>query len=204
MYTASAVVADHAARRGPGPVLRRYLSALPALIAATVLGIISAPAAAQVHDEELMLQAVFIGRLASYVEGSNWPVSTHENFVITVLRPDPFGELLDTLYRDKRIHGKPVEIRHAASLERLGSTDVLVVGAGTYRARHEAITYAQQNGILTIGLVPGFAAQGGIMQLNFVEQKARITINHEIALRNGLKIGAPLLSIAKVLRKEGP
>ena len=146
--------------------------------------------AAQAGDEERKLEAVFIGRFASYIE---WPAKPRDRFVIT---------LLDDLYRDKRIHNKPIELRYATRLDQVGETDALFITLSSSAARAAAIDHAQRNGILTISEAKGFAESGGIIQLDFVEQKARIKINHAAALKSGLRIGAPLLSIATVLRGD--
>ena len=74
----------------------------------------------------------------------------------------------------------------------------------TVAARQAAITYAQRHGILSIGDAKGFAEQGGIIQITFVEQNVQIKINYDAAVKTGLHIGAPLLSIATVLRRSQP
>ena len=150
-------------------------------------------------DEERKLEAVFIGRFASYID---WPAKSREKFVITLLDDNPFGQLLDHLYQDKRIQNRPIELRYANRLDQVGETDVLFITLSSYAARLAAIDYAQKRGVLTISEIKGFAESGGVIQLDFVEQKARIKINHDAAVKSGLKIGAPLLSIASVLRGE--
>ena len=168
-------------------------------------------------DEERKLEAVFIGRFASYID---WPEKDkekdkekgkekgkdkeRERFVITLLDDNPFGKLLDDLYRDKRIHNKRIELRYAKSLDQVGETDVLFITLSNALARLAAIEFAHKNSILTISEAKGFAESGGVIQLDFVEQKIRIKINHAAAVKSGLKIGAPLLSIATVLRGEKP
>ncbi|MCX8018618.1 MAG: YfiR family protein [Rhodocyclaceae bacterium] len=166
-----------------------------------LLALLAAPSWCQAEDEERKLEAVFIGRFASYIE---WPARPRERFVITLLDDNPFGKLLDELYQDKRIHGKPIELRYANRLEQVGETDVLFITLTNAQARRAAIDYAQRHGILTISEIKGFAESGGVIQLDFVEQRIRIKINHDAAVRSGLKIGAPLLSIATVLRGEKP
>ena len=81
---------------------------------------------------------------------------------------------------------------------------MLFITLASFSARLAAVEYAQKHGILTISEIKGFAESGGVIQLDFVEQKARIKINHDAAVKSGLKIGAPLLSIAHVLRGEKP
>ena len=152
-------------------------------------------------DEERKLEAVFIGRFAGFID---WPLKQREKFVITLLDDNPFGKLLDDLYQDKRIHNKPIELRYATKLAQVQETDVLFITLTNSSDRLAAIAFAHKNGILTISEVKGFAENGGIIQLNFVEQKARIKINHDAAVKSGLKIGAPLLSIATVLRGDKP
>jgi hypothetical protein len=156
---------------------------------------------AYANDIETELTAVFVGRFASYVE---WPPSEHSDFVITVLGDNPFGSKLDQLYRNKQIKNKPVTLRYADTLNQVGLTDILFINLDTASGRFAAIQFARQRGILSIGTARGFADNGGIIQLNIVERKALIKINHTAALDSGLKIGAPLLSIATVLRKEQP
>lgn len=153
------------------------------------------------NDVETELTAVFIGRFASYVE---WPASEHRHFVITVLGENLFGSKLDQLYHNKQIKDKPVKVRYAATLNQVARSDILFINLQTASDRLSAIHFARQHSMLSISTARGFADNGGIIQLNIVEQKAQIKINHTAALDSDLKIAAPLLSIATVLRKKQP
>lgn len=70
-------------------------------------------------------------------------------------------------------------------------------------ARQAAITYAQRHGILTIGDPRVSPSRSGIIQITFVEQNVLIKISYDAAVKAGLH-GAPLLSIATVLRRSQP
>jgi hypothetical protein len=70
----------------------------------------------------------------------------------------------------------------------------------TAKARRAAIEYAQKNSILTISESKGFAESGGIIQLNFVNQKTQIKINYDAAVKSNIKIDASLLNVATVLK----
>lgn len=148
------------------------------------------------NDEERKLEAVFLGRFADYIE---WPANARPKFLITLIDENPFGALLDDLYRDKRIHGKTIEVRYVTKVEEIGRTDLLFITLDTVKTRQAAIDYAQRHSILTICEAKGFAERGGIIQLNFVDQKTRIKINYDAAVKSSIKIGAPLLSIAEVI-----
>lgn len=161
------------------------------------------PALALAADAEQRLMAVYLGRFAEYVQFAP-EQQANTDFVIGVLGPDPFGGELQKLYQERRIHKKPVRIVQAAQLQDLPPCDLLYINLPTQTARAAALRYAAEQRLLTVSNARGFAAQGGIIQINFVEQKAKITINHGAALRSGLQIRAPLLSIATLWQGERP
>jgi hypothetical protein len=150
-------------------------------------------------QEENKLLAVFFGRFASYIE---LPDRSAGQYVITLIDENPFGGLLDDLYRGKLIAGKPVVIRYATRIEDIGQTDILFITLVNPRTRQEAIDYATKNSILTISTAIGFAERGGIIQLDFLQQHTRIKINLAAAGKSNIRIGAPLLSLATVIRGE--
>lgn len=152
-------------------------------------------------QEENKLMAVFLGRFASYIE---LPDRGSKQFTITLIDENPFGNLLDDLYRGKQINGKPVVIRYANRIEGIGQSDLLFITLVNPRTRQEAIDYGAKNSILTISTATGFAERGGIIQLDFLQQQTRIKINHAAALNSNIRIGAPLLSLATVVKGVAP
>ena len=81
---------------------------------------------------------------------------------------------------------------------------LLFIALPTVAERQAAIAYAHRAHILTVSDAKGFAEQGGIIQMTRVAQNIQIKINYDAALTSGLRIAAPLLSIATVLRKDSP
>jgi hypothetical protein len=154
---------------------------------------------AHASQEENRLMAVFLGRFASYIE---LPDRSSKQFVITVIDENPFGSLLDELYAGKLIGGKPVAIRYATKVEEVGQSDLMFITLVNPRARQEAIDYGARHSILTISTAAGFAERGGIIQLDFLQQHTRIKINHAAAVKSNIRIGAPLLSLASVIRGD--
>lgn len=176
--------------------MRRLAQCLVALLC-----LLTGMAPAWPSQDELQLKAVFLGRFASYVQ---WPQAERAAFNITVLGAHPLGEQLARLYADKRIQGRPVHIHTVAQVQDVGTPDMLFVALPSVATRQAAIAYAQEHGILSVSDAKGFAALGGIIQINFVEQNVQIKINYDAAVKTGLHIGAPLLSIATVLRGSQP
>lgn len=128
----------------------------------------SASAAAYANEAQLQLQAVFLGRFASYVQ---WPEGPQRQvFEMAVVGPNPFGQQLQALYADKLIHGRPVRITQADSVAALGPQppDLLFIALPTVAERQAAIAYAHRAHILTVSDAKGFAEQGGIIQMTRV------------------------------------
>lgn len=156
---------------------------------------------ASASQEENKLMAVFLGRFASYIE---LPDRGAKQFVITLIDENPFGSLLDDLYLGKLINGKPVVIRYATRIEDIGQSDLLFITLVNPSTRQDAIQYGAKNSILTISTAIGFAERGGMIQLDFLQQQTRIKINHAAALKSNIRIGAPLLSLATVVKGGTP
>lgn len=168
---------------------------------AAILCLLTGMTPAWPGQDELQLKAVFLGRFASYVQ---WPQPERAAFDITVLGSHPLSEQLAQLYATQRIQGRPVRIRNVAQVQEVGQPDMLFIATPTVAARQAAIAYAQEHGILSVSDAKGFAEQGGIIQMNFVAQQVQIKINYDAAVKTGLHIAAPLLSIATVLRGSQP
>lgn len=145
-------------------------------------------------NQERDLQAVFVGRFAKFTQWSN---QNDKFFYITIIDKDPFDNLLDDLYRDKKIHGKPIKVQYVKKLEDIKYTDILFITLDNYKDIQKAIEYATKNSILTISAQRGFAQRGGIIQLSFVMQKPHLVINHGAAKKSNIKIKAQLLAIAQ-------
>jgi hypothetical protein len=176
--------------------MKKWVALLAAVLAGQLFSL-----SAFAGDEENKLMAVFFGRLSSHIE---FPDRTGRTFVITLIDENPFGNLLDDLYKDKTIDGKPVEIRHVTKVEDIGHSDILFVTQINPQARQAIIDYAQNHSILTISHANGFAEHGGIIQLDFVQQHMRIKINQDAAVKSNIRIDAPLLSLATVIGGETP
>lgn len=170
-----------------------YLGKRICLLLLVLLGVIAPVIADQAENQ---LTAVFLGRFANYVE---FPYESREEFVITVFGDNLFGSILEQHYQHKSIKNKPVRIRHIKNLDEIELTDILFISHPSLRERRRAIEYAHQHHILSVSHFLGFAENGGIIQINFIAQKAKIKINHHAAVDSQIRIAAPLLSIATVL-----
>lgn len=148
----------------------------------------------EASDEERDLQAVFLAKFANFIE---LPHSHGDKFIITIIDENPFEDILEKLYKDKKINNKSVEIRYATKVEEIQKSDILFITIKNPQIAQEAIAYAHSEGILTISEQRGFAQRGGIIQLNFVQRRAHLVINYDASLQSNIKIDSKLLAIAQ-------
>jgi len=150
------------------------------------------------YESEDKLKAVIMGKLAKYI---TWDTEDSEYFVITILQ-NPFGDLLDKNYHDKKIKSKNVKINYINQPDELEFTHILYIPQVNQKQLEQILDKTQHKNILTISDSRGFAEKGGIVQVYFVSQKVKLKINLDLAKAENLMISSALLRIATVVRED--
>ncbi len=149
------------------------------------------------------LKAAFLPKFPLFVQ---WPSSSFAGaeapLVIGVLGENPFGDQLEALVRGKVIDGHPVSVRPCRTAkEALGCHIVFFAGAN---AGGETLRQFAGSKVLTVGDTPGFAEQGGMVNLVMVDRKVRLEVNQEALQKAELRIDPQLLQLARVIRTTAP
>lgn len=144
------------------------------------------------------LEVAIIGKIAKYI---TWEKPTKDNFIITVLH-NPFGDLFDKQYSEKKINSKNVKIVYINKTEQLTSTDILYISSSEASHLDAILKAVKDKNILTVSNIRGFAEKKGILQLYFINQKIKLKINLDVAKEENLKIRSTLLRIAKVIKED--
>jgi len=157
-------------------------------------------AAANPVAEEYKLKAALVYKLAKFI---TWPEREGETnkFGICVLGRDDFGPALSAL-EGRRLGEKTITIHRFAQSSGIRD-DCRIVFVS--RSKKAFITdIARTLGtrpILTVGDSRDFAAQGGMIELTLEGGRIGFRINLARAEQAGLKIAAPLLGIARIVRE---
>lgn len=151
------------------------------------------------YESEDILKVVIIGKLAKFV---TWQDNSPERFVITVLH-NSFDDLLDTVYRDKKIHSKDIEIRYIDDIDDLNFTHILYFPQVNHDQLERILEKTSHKSILTISDTRGFAQKGGMIQVYFASQKIRLKINNSVSKKENLKISSSLLRISEIVDGGG-
>ncbi len=150
----------------------------------------------QAYESEDKLKVVIIGKVAKYV---TWQDSDGDVFKITVLN-NPFGDLIDKRYSDKKINKKPVEIKYIDSIDDISTPHILYIHDVSSAQLEQILQKVSGKNILTISDSRGFADKKGIVQIYFASQKVKLKINHGVSKKENLMISSALLRIAEVVK----
>jgi hypothetical protein len=168
-----------------------------ALVIAALL--ITTNATAQTVDE-YRVKAAFVFNFAKFIQ---WPTEAFKTpsdpLVICVVGQDQMADSLRETVNGNAIDGRPVIIRQIAIGQGPCDCHILFVGASAmkgFRSHPKELT-----GVLTIGETPGFAGDGGAINLKLEAGRVRFEINIAEAERQQLHISSKLLSLAQVVKK---
>lgn len=150
------------------------------------------------YESEDQIKAVIVGKVAKFIK---WEDKQSENFVITILN-NPFEKLFENIYKDKKIHSKNVEIKYIDNIDDLSFTNILYIPKMNTEKLKQILKKIENKNILTISDMRNFAIKGGIIQVNFHSQLAKLKINLAGASKENLQIKASLLSISDVINGE--
>jgi hypothetical protein len=146
---------------------------------------------------EYEVKAAFLFNFAKFVE---WPPDAFSGpdspLVIGVIGEDPFGETLERTVAGKQAQGRPMEVRRWRRVEAVETCHILFVGDSQSEGSRSLVGEMSQRPVLTVGESETFAGQGGIIRFVLESNRVRFEINHQSAIRAGLRISSRLLALA--------
>jgi hypothetical protein len=162
-------------------------------LGAVCASIVAAEDSPQVLEQRV--KAAFLFKFGGYVE---WPDGVFSGkdapLVIGVTGADALAEELSQVVAGRTMNGRQVSIRRITGGESLANLHVLFVGRSEIGRLSELA--AQARPILTVTDLEKGLAQGSIINFVVVDKRVRFEVALDAAKRRGLKIGAPLLSVA--------
>jgi hypothetical protein len=179
--------------------LRAPIRLSPLFAAALAGASVTNPISAQAVGE-YDVKAAFVYNFARFVD---WPAQAFKEpgdpIKVCILGENPFGRALDNALQGKLAGGRVLVVEQIADARRAIGCHILFVSASE-RKRVRAILESVTSGVLTVGDIDGFAAQGGVVNFKLEDGKVRFEINVAAAGQQGLRISSKLLSVAKVVR----
>ena len=159
---------------------------------------IAADAASELSLAEF--QAVFLSKLLPYVIWSKEVLPPEDQpIVIGLLGRDPFDGLLQKLVETQETNGRRITVRILSETNRLDKCNVVFVPPDKMEEWSRLKSDMDGRGVLAVGAddTGAFLEGGGVF--NLLTKERKLEINRRNAEKVGLKIGAKLLKISKVL-----
>lgn len=148
------------------------------------------------YESEDKLKVIIVGKVAKFI---TWDNIAHDKFVITILK-NPFDNLFDKIYRDRKIHKKDVQLKYINNINDLTFTNILYIPKVRSAELAKVVKETKSKNILTVSDMRGFAEKGGMIQIAFSSQQAKLKINMDNTDKENLHIKASLLKISDVIQ----
>ena len=178
-----------------------------------IVAMLTASTAPDVHSQdvsassEYLIKAGFIYNFANLVQ---WPAATFPQpdspIVIAILGQDHFGTTLDRVLEGKKVNGRPFVIKRLKtvsellkSVAELKDYQILFISSSEMPRLAETIQIVKSIPVLTIGEAPGFAKNGGMINLILEDNRVRFEVNVEAAKEADLNISSRLLALARIV-----
>ncbi|NNJ91165.1 MAG: YfiR family protein [Gammaproteobacteria bacterium] len=161
-----------------------------------VLSHIPAQLAAAEIAEEYKVKAAFIFKMAKFIE---WPANSHTDFGLCVLGDDRFGKEFDD-FESRKISSLNIKVRRynqSASVDK--GCNILYISESKRPFLSEILDEFKSYPVVTISDMRDFAERGGMIELTS-GKKLGFIVNLKSATKAGIKIAAPLLQLATVIK----
>jgi hypothetical protein len=175
------------------------LKAVLVVFLALCIGTATHSAAQTKRSPEYLVKAGFIYNFIRFV---SWPPQSFEfdssPIRVCVLGKNPFEGYLKTI-ESKTIRRREVKV---AVFKQIGETKgchVLYVSPSEMVRVPEIIRSVEHANVLTVGDMPWFTSQGGIINMIKSQNRIRFKINMKAVRRAGLEISAELLKLAIIV-----
>lgn len=169
---------------------------MPALVAAMFL-----PVSAMAQVDEYRVKAAFLYNFAKFVD---WPAQAFKTptapIVICVLGPSPFGNTLQQTISGRVAAGRSFTVRQLSDPALSTSCQILFVSSSQCKQFRQISARLKGAGVLSVGEVEGFTAEGGIINFKVEDGRVRFAINVAAADYADIRISAKLLSLATVVQ----
>jgi hypothetical protein len=150
---------------------------------------------------EYDLKAALLFNLVKYVDWRAEAFATRDDpIVIGILGNDPFGEVLDTIVRGRRVNGRPISIRRAGGLNELKGAHLVFISPSESHHVAQLCDTLESFGALTTGDMDQGAAFTAV-SFGLEEDRIVFAVDLGRAKRAGVRISSHILRLAKIVVK---
>ncbi len=148
-----------------------------------------------VTDAEIKATLLF-----KFVPFVRWPKQPRgEAFTFLIVGDDPFGEALDH-YQEQMVGGRPLKIVRISEPTALPDCDMLYISRSVDPELETLLADIRHKPVLTVSDQPGWGQRGVMINFYESDETVRFEINTVTSRAAGLKIGAQLLKLSRIVK----
>ena len=160
---------------------------------------VGAAVAAQGTADVNQAKANMLWNLAKFVAWPGLPANKDTPLVLTIIGEDDLAAEVAGVLSSRTVNGRPVFVRFARRPQDAKGSQIVYLAASDADKMSSVLTAVDSAAVLTVSDAPGFAAHGGMVGFATEGDKVRFEVNLIHAERNGLKLSAKLLSLARLV-----
>lgn len=156
--------------------------------------------AAQAQDlvGEYQKKAIFIGKLARYVEWPKEKMETGVPLVIGVFGADNATDQIREVVSRQKINGRDVVVKHCATVQEIVGCHILFVSNSEEARLSAVLGKVRGDPVLTVGECDTFIKKGGIINLRANGREVTMEYNLRNAKRSDVKLNPLLFNLGEV------
>ncbi|MGN6702913.1 MAG: YfiR family protein [Burkholderiaceae bacterium] len=191
-------------------LMRRLRQSRRILLLAAILGAAPACRAAIIDVQyraeslEYDVEAAYLYKFGSYV---TWPEGTFATpdspIVIGIAAADAVADALSRMVVGRNIGGRPLQVRRMGHGDAVSRVHILFVGNGGNGGNDGWLTQARGLPVLCVTREENGQPPGSVVNFVIEGNRVRFDVSLEAAERNHLRLGAPLLSVARKVTRSG-
>ncbi|MGB2590411.1 MAG: YfiR family protein [Candidatus Acidiferrum sp.] len=159
--------------------------------------------AQQQKPSEYQVKATYLYNFGRFIKWpDSIPASKGDSFSVCVLGQDPFGSILDSTLAGESLDGKPVVLHRFSKPQDAADCRILFISSNEEKHLSEILTALDENGVLTVSDMPGFARRGGMIQFVLEGDRVRFEINLASAENAKLTLSSELLKVAASVQRS--
>ncbi|MCA9753934.1 MAG: YfiR family protein [Gemmatimonadetes bacterium] len=169
-----------------------------------VLGVLAAACPSRARAEQASaaeVKATCVYKVTKFVHWA--PETSDETFVVGYFGSNPLDGALEAVFADREVVRRPVILRQLHSLEELDEVHIAVVTEDLGGDLCAFVSRAREQSVLTFGDSPGFAQDGGMVEMSVENRRLKIKINWAECERAGISVSSQLLVLAEQVDDDG-
>jgi hypothetical protein len=144
-----------------------------------------------------MVEAAYLRNFAHYV---TWPANAFSDtlspWCIGVLGDDPFGDILERTFANRREHGRAFKVVRAKTPRELPPCHIVFIAIKEAGKRKAVLEEFKDKPVLTVGDAEDFFVEGGIIRFE-IGDRVKMSINLDRARSANLTIPTEMLEVSE-------